>query len=124
MRSYVSIGSDIVEKITRNTDVRHTATEKHEEFTGEYKKTRHSLEHRVSRIKNLAVTYFHMGTPILSSARSVFTTEFGMGSGGSHLLLPPGNWLLLTWICRGKCCGDLKKSFKVVWKASRSISTS
>tara|TARA_B100001093_G_C25897550_1_gene623115 strand:+ start:99 stop:335 length:237 start_codon:yes stop_codon:yes gene_type:complete len=44
-------------------------------------------------IKILAVTYFHMGNPTLSSAQSVFTTEFEMESGGSHLLLPPGNWL-------------------------------
>ena len=42
------------------------------------------------------MTYFHMGTPTLSSARSVFTTEFGMESGGTHLLLSPGNWLLFN----------------------------
>ena len=41
-------------------------------------------------IKSLAVTYFHMGTPTLSSALSSFTSEFEMGSGGSHLLMPPG----------------------------------
>lgn len=31
------------------------------------------------KIKNLAVTYFRMGTTILSSALNVFTSEFGMG---------------------------------------------
>ena len=41
-------------------------------------------------IKRLAVTYFHMGTPTLSSALSGFTSEFEMGSGGSRLLWPPG----------------------------------
>ena len=41
-------------------------------------------------IKSLAVSYFHMGTPTLSSALSGFTSEFGMGSGGSRSLLPPG----------------------------------
>ena len=40
--------------------------------------------------KSLAVTYFHMGTPTLSSALNGFTSEFEMGSGGSHSLLPPG----------------------------------
>ena len=38
----------------------------------------------------LAVTYFHMGTPTLSSAMTRFTSEFGMGSGGSMSLWPPG----------------------------------
>ena len=40
--------------------------------------------------KSLAVTYFHMGTPTLSSALSRFTSEFGMGSGGTNSLWPPG----------------------------------
>ncbi len=38
----------------------------------------------------LAVTYFHMAAATLSSARLRFTTEFGMGSGGSTALWPPG----------------------------------
>ena len=38
----------------------------------------------------LAVTYFRMGTPTLSSAMTRFTSEFGMGSGGSMSLWPPG----------------------------------
>ena len=36
------------------------------------------------------MTYFHMGTPTLSSALNGFTSEFEMGSGGSRSLLPPG----------------------------------
>ena len=37
------------------------------------------------------MTYFHMATATLSSALSGFTTEFEMGSGGSHSLWSPGN---------------------------------
>ena len=44
----------------------------------------------VFRIKSLAVFYFHMSTLTLSSTLSGFTSEFGMGSGGSRLLWPPG----------------------------------
>ena len=47
-------------------------------------------------VKSLAVTYFHMGTPTLSSALSGFTSEFEMGSGGSRSLLPPGKLLELA----------------------------
>ena len=36
------------------------------------------------------MSYFHMGTPTLSSALSCFTSEFGMGSGGTSSLWPPG----------------------------------
>jgi hypothetical protein len=42
-------------------------------------------------VRSLAVSYFRMGTPTLSSALSSFTSEFGKGSGGSHSLWPPGN---------------------------------
>ena len=48
-----------------------------------------SLRHK-GLYKNLAVTYFRMGTPTLSSAMTRFTSEFGMGSGGSMSLWPPG----------------------------------
>ena len=41
-------------------------------------------------IWRLAVTYSHTGTPALPSAIHRFTAEFGMGSGGSNALLPPG----------------------------------
>ena len=40
--------------------------------------------------KCLAVTYSRIGTPTLPSAMHRFTAEFGMGSGGSNALLPPG----------------------------------
>ena len=41
---------------------------------------------------NLAMSYFHMGNPTLSSALIGFTSEFEMGSGGSQSLLSPENW--------------------------------
>ena len=37
------------------------------------------------------MTYSHMGNPTLPSALSGFTSEFGKGSGGSHLLWSPAN---------------------------------
>jgi hypothetical protein len=40
---------------------------------------------------NLAMTYFRMVEPTLSSALSGFTSEFEMDSGGSRTLLSPGN---------------------------------
>ena len=53
--------------------------------------------------KSLAVTYFHMGTPTLSSALSRFTSEFGMESGGTNSLWPPGiSIALLTSINANK----------------------
>ena len=36
---------------------------------------------------------FTWGDPTLSSALSVFTSEFGMGSGGTRSLWPPGNFV-------------------------------
>gem|GEM_PF-5626091 len=42
---------------------------------------------------NLAMTYFRMVEPTLSSALSGFTSEFEMDSGGSRTLLSPGNSL-------------------------------
>ena len=44
-------------------------------------------------IWRLAVTYSRTGTPALPSAMHRFTAEFGMGSGGSNALLPPGKLL-------------------------------
>ena len=41
---------------------------------------------------NLAMSYFHMGNPTLSSALSGFTSEFEMGSGGARSLWSPENW--------------------------------
>ena len=40
--------------------------------------------------KSLAVTYSHMANATLPSALVRFTSEFGMGSGGTTPLLPPG----------------------------------
>ena len=48
--------------------------------------------HGVSGL-NLAMTYFRMVEPTLSSALSGFTSEFEMDSGGSRTLLSPGNSL-------------------------------
>ena len=39
------------------------------------------------RIRNLAMSYSHMGTPTLPSALLRFTSEFGMESGGTTALL-------------------------------------
>ena len=48
-----------------------------------------TLSNRVSLIRSLAMSYFHMANATLSSALFRFTTEFGMGSGGSKTLLSP-----------------------------------
>ena len=47
-------------------------------------------------ILSLAMSYFHMGTPTLSSALNVFTSEFGMDSGGSHALLSPSKLVAVS----------------------------
>lgn len=44
------------------------------------------MKRRGFRVRTLAVTYFRMAAATLSSARSVFTSEFEMGSGGSRSL--------------------------------------
>ena len=74
------------------------------------------------------MTYFHMGDPTLSSALSVFTTEFGMVSGGSHSLWPPGkpvnnleNVILERGMSRSK--HPSKAAWVLYGQASRSIST-
>ena len=38
-------------------------------------------------MRSLAMSYSHMGTPTLPSALLRFTSEFGMGSGGTTVLL-------------------------------------
>ena len=50
----------------------------------------------VYRVWCLAVSYSHMGSPTLPSALTRFTSEFGMGSGGTTLPLPPGKFGLTT----------------------------
>ncbi len=42
------------------------------------------------RVGCLAVSYSRMANATLPSALPRFTSEFGMGSGGSTALLPPG----------------------------------
>ena len=54
-----------------------------------------TLSNRVSLIRSLAMSYFHMANATLSSALFRFTTEFGMGSGGSKTLLSPSVFCLL-----------------------------
>ena len=49
--------------------------------------------------KSLAVPYFHMATATLSSALSGFTSEVGMGSGGTRSLLPPGKSASEKYLC-------------------------
>ena len=44
------------------------------------------------------MTYSHMGPPTLPSAQLHFTSEFGMGSGGSTMLLLPAKKLFLHLI--------------------------
>ena len=41
-------------------------------------------------IRSLAVSYSHMANATLPSALQRFTSVFGMGTGGSIALLPPG----------------------------------
>ena len=41
-------------------------------------------------MRSLAVTYSSVAKATLPSALNVFTSEFGMGSGGSRSLWPPG----------------------------------
>ena len=54
-----------------------------------------TLSNRASLIWSLAMTYFHIAAATLSSALFRFTTEFGMGSGGSKTLLSPSKFGLL-----------------------------
>ena len=49
----------------------------------------------LSLIWSLAMTYFHIAAATLSSALFRFTTEFGMGSGGSKTLLSPSKFGLI-----------------------------
>ncbi len=48
------------------------------------------------RIKAWQCPTFTWGGPTLSSALSSFTSEFGMGSGGTHLPLPPGKLVMFS----------------------------
>ena len=44
------------------------------------------------------MTYSHMGPPTLPSAQLHFTSEFGMGSGGSTTLLSLGETLFTRYL--------------------------
>ncbi len=59
---------------------------------------------RGCKIKSWRCPTFTWGNPTLSSALSVFTSEFEMGSGGSRTLLPPGKLILKTWECIDVSC--------------------
>lgn len=67
----------------------------------------------ISNIKSLAMTYFHMGNPTLSSAQSSFTSEFEMGSGGSYSLWSPGK----------ACCYFLRLFLLIIQLFSRFITS-
>src|SRR5690606_25780301 len=61
------------------------------------------------RFKSLAVTYSRMGKPTLPSALDVFTSEFGMGSGGSRPLWPPGKP-----VCADRCSSIATPQFGMI----------
>lgn len=67
-------------------------------FNGIKIKTPKGLTIRGLGIECLAVSYFHMRNLTLSSAQYGFTSEFGMGSGGSHTLLPPGKNCVVKYL--------------------------
>ena len=52
-------------------------------------KAKNPLIERVLLNRCLVMSYFHMAAATLSSALLCFTSEFGMGSGGSTTLLSP-----------------------------------
>ena len=52
-----------------------------------------------------------MGTPTLSSAMTRFTSEFGMGSGGSMSLWPPGKTVELKEVISLKSVVLSQKSY-------------
>ena len=64
-----------------------------------------------SFFKSLAVSYSHMAIATLSSALCRFTSVFGMGTGGSNTLWPPGKladkaalWAASSnWVCSQSC---------------------
>ncbi len=63
-------------------------------------KAKNPLIERAFLNRSLVMTYFHMANATLSSALFRFTTEFGMGSGGSRTLLSPSK--LVT----NRCCNQ------------------
>jgi hypothetical protein len=89
--------------------------------------------------RSLAVSYFRMAAATLSSALSVFTSEFEMGSGGSRSLWPPGKLVKPSARAISRADNLIRKTAKalglllllyhtqIAWvlygQASRSIST-
>ncbi len=53
------------------------------------------LMFRAFGLFDAAVSYSRMGDPTLPSALRRFTSEFGMGSGGTTALLPPGKFCFI-----------------------------
>ena len=64
------------------------------------------FRHRGFGIKAWQCPTFAWGDPTLSSALSVFTSEFGKGSGGSRSLWPPGNSFTAASLSR---CGGIRE---------------
>jgi hypothetical protein len=73
-------------------------------------------------IRSLAVSYFRMAAATLSSALNVFTSEFGMGSGGSRSLLPPGKLFRQSARALRRTNSHIRKTVKV-HGVSQSTST-
>jgi hypothetical protein len=68
------------------------------------------------------VSYFRMAAATLSSALNVFTSEFGMGSGGSRSLWPPGKLLKPSARALRRADNLIRKTVKV-HGVSQSTST-
>ena len=80
------------------------------------------------------MTYSHMAEATLPSAQNVFTSEFGMGSGGSRSLMPSGKKgirRVLFSTCRVRYVNRFSRSnhhkqqnrLRLYGQASRAIST-
>ena len=78
------------------------------------------------------MSYSHMGTPTLPSAQLRFTSEFGMGSGGTTMLLSLDKNMLLSDVSLninnlGKlivcCCLSITLSHKYLSSYSVLVST-
>jgi hypothetical protein len=72
-------------------------------FKSKNKKKAPSATDGASRINAWQCPTFTWGDPTLSSAQNVFTSEFGMDSGGSHSLLPPGKLLATPAFADYRC---------------------
>ena len=73
--------------------------------------------------KCLTMSYFHMGTPTLSSALSSFTSEFGMESGGTYTLCSSGKLVvrLRFGIAKAKPRQIVNSVFDVVRQTSSCV---